>query len=305
MQRLFITFLACLISVTFHVQGQDFIESHLPIVVIEYENEVDYIPDEPRVLAVMGIINNGEGEINHLDDPHNEYSGNIGIETRGNSTQMFEKKTYTIELWDNNMADQSLSILGMGEEEDWILHAMVIDKTQFRIPLSFDLAREMGHYASNYRFVELVMNNEYRGLYILTEKIKRDNNRVDIAKLDIDDIEGLDVTGGYILRVDWIWDIDEYEYFTSNYESQGGEPMKYQYYYPKADNIQQNQKDYIKEWMDDFENAVFSNDFFANGTRYTELINVTSFTDFLIINELSKNSDGYKLSTYMHKDRRF
>ncbi|MBM72484.1 MAG: hypothetical protein CL847_06850 [Crocinitomicaceae bacterium] len=303
MQRLFFAFLACLISVTFHLQGQEFIESHLPIVVIEYENEIDFIPDEPRVLAVMGIINNGDGEINHLDDPHNEYSGNIGIETRGNSTQMFEKKTYTIELWDNNMADQSLPILGMGEEEDWILHAMVIDKTQFRIPLSFDLAREMGHYASNYRFVELVMNNEYRGLYILTEKIKRDNNRVDIAKLDINDIEGRAVTGGYILRVDWTWDIDDYEYFTSNYESQGGELMKYQYYYPKADDIQQNQKDYIKEWMDDFENAVFSNDFFSNGTRYTELINVTSFTDFLIINELSKNSDGYKLSTYMHKDR--
>ena len=55
--------------------------------------------------------------------------------------------------------------------------------------------------------------------------------------------------------------------------------------------------------MDRFENAVFSVNFFDDGIRYTDLINVTSFTDFLIINELSKNSDGYKLSTYMHKDR--
>ena len=299
--RLLSTGVACLLSVSFY--AQDLIESHLPIIVIEYENGIDEIPDEPRVLAVMGIINNGEGEINHLDDPHNEYSGNIGIETRGNSTQMFEKKTYTIELWDENMEDQSLALLGMAEEEDWILHAMVIDKTQFRVPLSFDLSREMGHYASNYRFVELVINDEYRGLYILTEKIKRDNNRVDIAKLDSEDIEGRAVTGGYILRIDWTWDIDEDDYFNSNYDSQGGEYMKYQYYYPKAENIQQNQKDYIKAWMDVFEDAVFSNDFFANGIRYTDLINVTSFTDFLIINELSKNSDGYKLSTYMHKDR--
>ena len=122
------TGLACLVSVSFY--AQDLIESHLPIVVIEYKNDVDEIPDEPRDLAVMGIINNGEGEINHLDDPHNEYSGNIGIETRGNSTQMFEKKTYTIELWDDNMDDQALALLGMAEEEDWILHAMVIDKTQ-------------------------------------------------------------------------------------------------------------------------------------------------------------------------------
>ena len=79
--------------------------------------------------------------------------------------------------------------------------------------------------------------------------------------------------------------------------------MTYQYYYPKADKIQETQKNYIKEFMDRFENAVFSTNFFADEIRYTDLINVTSFTDFLIINELSKNSDGYKLSTYMYKDR--
>ena len=302
MHRLLFTALACLISVNLLSQTT-FTESHLPIIIIEYENEIDEIPDEPRVLATMGIIDNGEGDINQIDDLPNIYFGNIGIETRGNSTQMFEKKTYTIELWDDNMEDQALALLGMEEEEDWILHAMVIDKTQFRIPFSFDLTREMGHYASNYRFVELIINDEYRGLYILTEKIKRDNNRVDIAKLDIDDLEGRAVTGGYILRIDWTWDIDDYEYFISDYNSQGGDPMTYQYYYPKAENIQQSQKDYIKEWMDAFEDAVFSDDFFANGNRYTEFIDVTSFTDFLIINELSKNSDGYKLSTYMHKDR--
>ena len=180
---------------------------------------------------------------------------------------------------------------------------MVIDKTQFRIPISFDIFREMGHYASNYHFVELIINNEYRGLYILTEKIKRDNNRVDIAKLNIDDSDGPALTGGYILRIDWTWDIDNNEYFNSNYESQSGELMTYQYYYPKADKIQETQKNYIKEFMDRFENAVFSTNFFADEIRYTDLINVTSFTDFLIINELSKNSDGYKLSTYMYKDR--
>lgn len=299
--RFLLTLLTCFTLK--NIAAQNFTESHLPIVVIEYENEIENIPDEPRVLATMGIIYNGDGEINHIDDSFNEYSGNIGIETRGNSTQLFEKKTYTIELWDEKLEDQEKSLLGMAEEEDWILHAMVIDKTQFRIPLSFDIFREMGHYASNYHFVELIINNEYRGLYILTEKIKRDNNRVNIAKLNIDDSDGLALTGGYILRIDWTWDIDDNEYFNSNYESQSGELMTYQYYYPKADKIQETQKNYIKEFMDRFENAVFSTNFFADEIRYTDLINVTSFTDFLLINELSKNSDGYKLSTYMYKDR--
>ena len=77
-----------------NIAAQNFTESHLPIVVIEYENEIENIPDEPRVLATMGIIYNGNGEINHIDDSFNEYSGNIGIETRGNSTQLFEKNIY-------------------------------------------------------------------------------------------------------------------------------------------------------------------------------------------------------------------
>ena len=62
----------------------------------------------------------------------------------------------------------------------------------------------MGHYASNWRYVELIIDNDYRGLYILCEKIKRDDDRVDIAKLDEDDIYGDSLTGGYILRLDWL-----------------------------------------------------------------------------------------------------
>ena len=287
----------------FILSAQELTESHLPIVIINYENDVDEIPDEPKALASMSIIDNGLGNINLIGDSPNAYAGNIGIETRGNSTQGFYKKTYSIELWDEMLQDQSLPLLGMGTEEDWILHAMVIDKTQFRIPLSFDLARAMGHYAANYRFVELVINDEYRGLYILTEKIKRDNDRVDISKLNETDINGDEVTGGYILRIDWIYDLEEGGGFESNYESQSGDPMTYQYYYPKAASILPEQKAYIQNWMNTFEDAVFSSDYTANGTRYTDLIDVTSFTDFLIINELSKNADGYKLSSYMHKDR--
>ena len=80
--------------------------------------------------------------------------------------------------------------------------------------------------------------------------------------------------------------------------------MFYQWYYPKAENIQPEQEDYISDWFYNFESAVFSNDYHNYlGKRYTDYINLNSFVDFLIINELSKNSDGYKLSSYLHKDR--
>ena len=236
--------------------AQNFTSSHLPIVVINTGNATyndATIPDDPKITANMGIIDNGPGVTNNLTDAFNAYSGSIGIETRGNSTQGFEKKTYSLELRTAAGADSSVALLGMGKEEDWILHAMVIDKSQLRVPLSFDLARSMGHYASDWRYVELVIDNDYRGLYLMCERLKRDNDRVDIAKLDADDLAGDSLTGGYILRIDWLGDPG----FESDYNSLGGvDLMYYQFYYPKASDIQLEQEMYIKGYMDDFEDAV-------------------------------------------------
>tara|TARA_B100000989_G_scaffold43547_1_gene27737 strand:+ start:459 stop:1973 length:1515 start_codon:yes stop_codon:yes gene_type:complete len=275
--------------------------SNLPIVIINTGGVS--IADEPKIPAGFKIINNSTGLMNNINDFPNHYDGFCGIETRGNSTQDFQKKTYSIELWNSDYEDTSSSLLGMGKEEDWILHAMVIDKSQVRIPFSFYVFQRMGHYASNWRYVELIINNDYKGLYILCEKIKRDDDRVDIAKLDEDDIYGDSLTGGYILRLDWLGYYSQG--FSSNYNSQSGyHPLFYQWYYPKAENIQQEQEDYIADWFSYFESAVFSNDYHNNlGIRYTDYINLNSFVDFLIINEMSKNSDGYKLSSYLHKNR--
>ena len=291
-----------LLFINHSMTAQILTESKLPIIIID--TETNEIPDEPKISGTMGIIDNGVGQMNNVDDIFNHYDGHIGIETRGNSTQLYEKKTYTIELWDESENEISEPLLGMGKEEDWILHGMVLDKTQLRVPLSFDLFRKMGHYAANYRFVELIVDGGYRGVYILTEKLKRDDDRVNIAKLDDDDIAGDSLTGGYILRIDWTWDVDDEDLFESNYESQGGIPMKYQWYYPKPDKIQPEQKEYISNYIDDFEDAVFGSDFTnVDGFRYTDYIDLNSFVDFVLINEFAKNSDGYKLSTYMHKDK--
>jgi len=277
--------------------GQTLKTSQHPIVVINTGNSE--IPDEPKIAASMGIIYNRVGMDNHISDPYNHYDGSIGIETRGNSTQGFDKKTYSIELWNAVGEDISVPLLGMGTEEDWILHAMVIDKTQLRIPYSFYLWQRMGHYASNWRYVELVLDGEYRGLYLLTEKIKRGKDRVAIDKLDRDDVSGDSLSGGYILRIDWL---DDPKGFASNYPSQSGDPMFFQWYYPKANKIEPEQASYIQNWMGTFEEALFADNCRSRGgDRYTDFIDLNSFVDFVLINELSKNSDGYKLSSYVHK----
>lgn len=292
----YLSLLLCLIP--FCLSAQILTQSNLPIVMIQTGN--NEIPDEPKINATMSIINNGPGMINRVNDVPNEYVGRIGIETRGNSTQAFNKKTYSLELRSSTNQDSSVNLFGMGKEEDWILHAMVIDKTQLRIPMSFYFSRKMGHYAAKWRYVELIIDGDYRGLYIFTERLKRDDDRVDIEKMTRNDVAGDAVTGGYILRIDWL----EEDGFESQFKAQGPQNMFYQWYYPKADDIQPQQELYISNYVTDFEKAVFSPSYVnPKGKHYSEYIETNSFIDFLLVNEISKNADGYKLSSYLHKDR--
>ena len=131
------------------------------------------------------------------------------------------------------------------------------------------------------------------------EKNKRDNDRVDIAKLDTDDNAGDSLTGGYIVRLDW----PEGNGFYSNYNSQDGTNFYYQYYYPKSNNITTQQDAYIQSYLNSFENALYSGNFQNLSTHYMNYIDISTFTDLFIINELSRSVDAYKLSSYMHKDR--
>ena len=65
-----------------------------------------------------------------------------------------------------------------------------------------------GRYASRTRYCELYINEDYKGIYVFMEKIKRDSNRVNISKLNPDEINDDDVTGGYILKFDWSFPLD-------------------------------------------------------------------------------------------------
>ena len=146
----------------------------------------------------MGIIWNGEGVRNNVTDPFNNYSGRIGIELRGNSTQGFPKKPYAVETQDSTGANLDVSILGMPAENDWTFLASYIDRTFIRDPLAHFLSTLTGRWSSRCRFCELILNGEYEGVYIVLEKIKRTKNRLDLSKLTPADTLGDNLTGGYI-----------------------------------------------------------------------------------------------------------
>lgn len=271
--------------------------SNLPLVVLNTNNQS--IGDS-KIMADMGIIDNG-GNRNNIDDPKNNYNGRVRIHTRGNSSKDFEKKSYTLELKDagNNTTDASL--LGMPADNDWVLISFYQDKSLVRDPLAFHIFEQMGRYSPRFKPVELILNNEYRGVYLLAEKIKRSSSRLDIAKLDSNDTDFPQVTGGYVFKIDR----DDEMGWSSlmNGHCQANTKFYYQYVYPKDSDILAEQKSYIKSYMDNFETVMNSASYADPINGYSKYMDVASFVDYFIFTELSKNVDGYRFSTYLYKEK--
>lgn len=281
---------------------QVFSSSDLPIIIINTGGQ--NIPDEPKINATMGVIYNGPGIRNNLTDPYNNYNGNIGIERRGSSSQSFDKKSYAFETRMEDGSNNNVELLGLAEENDWTLHGPYSDKSLIRNALTFYLFNKMGRYSSHFRFCEVVLNGEYQGVYVLLEKIKRDKNRVDIANLKPEDIEGDELTGGYILKIDKK-EGEEVDGWYSNYRPPWASDQRIyiQYHEPAPSEIMPEQKTYIHNYIDDFEDMLKSDHFADALTGYPQWIDVGSFIDFFLINELSHNVDGFRLSSFFYKDK--
>lgn len=279
--------------------------SNLPIVLIDIP-ETTFIPDEPKITASMKIIDNPNSEYNKMSDTTYNYNGAIGIEIRGSSSMYFyPKKSYGLETRNSLGENNNVELVGMPRENDWILYAPYGDKTLIRNVLTYKIARDLGHYAPRTKYVDLIRNGENKGLYVMMEKIKRDNDRIDIARLRVDELAGDSLTGGYIIKIDKTEPNDVFDGWHSEFGSAENENKKtyYQYVYPKYDEIKEAQESYIQSFMHQFELSLRADNFDDIDNGYRKFINTETFVDYFIINELSKNMDAYRLSTYMYKDR--
>lgn len=233
------------------------------------------------------------------------YDGPVGIKLRGNSSLSFNQKKYTLETRDKDGKDLDVSLLGLPAHCEWVLLAPYNDVSMLRDPLAFQLWRDMGHWGPRTVMCELTVDGEYRGIYILSEAIKRGENRVNISKLKKKDIEGRDVTGGYLLRIDTYNDDDAT--FTSKVPGIGEGNMSSQVIwsciYPKKKNLQPEQFTYIQNYVDTVEQIIQSDDFADPKKGYARYIDVASFVDYFIHTELSLNADGYKRSAYFYKEK--
>ncbi|CCH00115.1 spore coat protein CotH [Fibrella aestuarina BUZ 2] len=299
MNRLLLAFL--LVS-SLGVHCQSFTASNLPIVLIDTKGAV--IADDPKIAATMQIIDNGVGKTNTLTDKPT-FTSNIGIELRGSSSQLFPKKAYGIELRDatgeNSLAQ---SVLGMPSESDWVLNAVYNDKTLIREALTYDFYRKMSkYYASRFRYCEVTLNGQYMGIYLMMERLKRDKNRVNITSIKKTDISGDAVTGGYILKIDKTSGSSSRSWRSPYGAGLFRRALDIQIDRPKPEDLADEQFQYIKKYVTDFEDALSGLNYTDPTNGWRKFADEESFIDYLLLSEICKNVDAYRLSAYFYKDR--
>lgn len=278
------------------------ISSKLPIIIINTPNSAA-IPNEPKVMADMEIIYNGAGKINSISDLTREYKGKIGIELRGSSSQdLSPKKPYGIETRNIDGSNLNISLLGMPKENDWVLLAPYSDKSLIRDVLIHRVASEMMPYTSRSRICEVVVNGQYQGVYVLMEKIKRDRNRVNINELLTRHNAGDSLTGGYILKIDKTTGSQAQGGFNTQVFNSTGKRTFYQYDEPEANVITASQKVYIQTLLNNFETTFTTSQWKDPEQGFRKYADENSMIDFMILQEVANNVDGYRLSTYLYKD---
>jgi len=274
--------------------------TELPLVIIHTQGQT--IVPNTKVNCSMDIKYNGPGAITYLNGPSNVYSGSVGIEIRGATSSGYPQRPYGFETRTAAGANNNVSLLGMPAENDWVLLSNYNDRSLIRNTLAFKLFGLMGNYSPRASLCEVMVDSSYRGIYVLGEKIKRDSARVGIATLTPADTSGDELTGGYILQQNH-WNASNS--FQSNYSpiDHPGFDVHFLYEYPKPTDLHPKQKQYIASFIDSLETALYSANFADTQLGYRKYLDVNSFIDYFLINELARSNDGFKKSVFFHKDK--
>ncbi|WP_197531575.1 CotH kinase family protein [Posidoniimonas corsicana] len=237
----------------------------------------------------------------------------IGQHRRGRSTAGNPKTNLRIEIRDENGEDKNVELLGMPSESDWILYAPYnFDRAMIRNATFFELSRQMGKWAPRVRFVEVYANydgdqldaGDYMGVYVLMENIKRDGDRVYIEELTPTQNSEPDITGGYIFALDGpdgetppdgAWKTDR------NIPTLGDSWLVHEE--PGRLDMTQAQVDYLRGYIQDFEDALYGPNSTDPELGYQAYFEVDTSIDHHILRVLSKEPDGLRLSTFLTKDR--
>jgi len=199
------------------------------------------------------------------------------IKVRGSSSAHYPKKQFALKLR-AGASKREAGLLGMAEASSWVLASPYADKTLIKNVLGLAQARQLFPYAPQTRWVELILNGDYHGVYTLTEKIERGRHKVDVPPIE---------NGGFILNVD----AGDSPYVESD---QG---TRYTLVYPEGDGDEEfspRTMSWLRKWLSAFEASLSTDD-------YTRYVHSQSFIDYFLQQELWKNIDAFRKSMYLYK----
>jgi hypothetical protein len=273
------------------------------VAIITIDTKGDTIPDRPKITADM-IVNHDPAATFQTFRSRVDYAGKIGIELHGHSSLSFAKKSYGIELRDAQGRPFEASLLGLPAGSGWVLHGPYSDKTLMRNRLAYELAGRLRLNSPRTQYAELFVRQgawgtAYQGVYLVVEAISRGEHHVDITALEPGDTSAPAITGGYILQVDRAGHDDEY--FTVPGDPRSSHPDTIIFVDPR--HPAPAQKQWLASYFHSMAAALPPGSSRDTSGGYAQYIDLDSFVDFLILQELLKNVDAYRFSTYMHKDR--
>jgi hypothetical protein len=251
-----------------------------------------------------------------------------GYHVRGQSSANFPQTPYKIEFWDNNGKDADYPLLGMPSDSDWALIPPYYDRALIRNPFVYTLGRDMGMEAPRTAYAEVYINYEsrpvsdadYQGIYWISETIKNNKVRTNLKQLEEEDKVAPKISGGYIFKFDQLAAEEPKLLCTGSDPIPGGFGgpggpggpggggmggggstgtcwTDLELVDPDPTNVEQTTwlTAYIQQFHDSLHTTPIGN--------YAEFIDVPSFVDYLIVNELTRNVDAYVRSAYYFKDR--
>ena len=290
--------------------------THLPLVIIDTEGQE--IPGEDTQIddkygeAIYTVAEDGrsviDANISIIDnqDRNNHPSDAAAVETiseirlRGHSSRHFDKGQYLLNFVDENGDGRQLEVMGMSAHSDWALYGPYLDKSLVRNYMWYNISGELMEWAPNVRYCELILDGEYRGLYLMVETITNGED----CRLNLSDTaKGTDVTG-YLIRADRTTEADidgirdPYTYierlmtFLNDYAIR----------YPKKPSLTQELCEQIEQDFAKFEKSLYSYDHDTDDYGYWNYIDEYSFVYYYLINEFTLNIDAGSCSTYIYKD---
>ena len=255
---------------------------NLPVLRITTDNDAPILSRETYLNGQIHLTPNAPGQSLVIAATQ--------IRGRGNSTwDLMPKKPYRVKL------NGKSALLGMPSSRDWVLLANYSDKTLLRNTIAMELGASMGMpWTPRAEYVEVYHGGRYLGVYQLMENIKIAADRVDIDELGEDDEGPAEITGGYLLEVDFRQ--DGHTMFTASENL----PIVFQ----DPEEPTPAQEAYIKGYIDQLEAALDSDDFTDPDTGYAAYIDVDSFVRWYLVNELFRNRDANMWSScWMYKPR--